>query len=640
MKAKVVASLLNLLFAVYAAAESPPATGRYISQLEGSDWILRSEALHYLAEHEVQSALTPIRSIAEDKSENPWIRGRALIALCKIQTQKDLPPLLLEFSSAPESIHRAAAGEALENYTGTAARNLALRLLSDTVPAVKYRAMATYASMEGAAAWSTIDPPTRAPDPPVLPLAARALAFTGTDEALARLVTLVDDLFKTQGQAETIVRFLADIPEPKLIPLYLGMLEAIEPEDPVFPAIISAIGKHDPADTEDAIRQLLTAGRESATFTAARVITLLIQAPKLGKPLRDALSNAKEIETLQAGLTALGCTEMQPDLHREFFSNFLEHAETNLRTLAIRCLSHCQKANLYEILANIIEDKDKIVRYAALNALLLAPLDKAPTGKLVAYLESSLASTDEPTRALGFKILAHAGNSEDFKPALSMLGDALKSTDDVRREAVASALGSIAPDNGIAPVARSQGYITDWMIVGTFYNDKEHKAFTGELPPEKNIDFNATYPSTYVWALRGNQNKPGEKPIEREVTWNEASVDRTNGKLRMGPLLPPPGTFSLAYAVADFNCTATQEAFLSIDGDDAFKVWFNDKMLAEEIAPYQHRQSCIVSRSQIAIKLRPGINRLLVKSANIGHEWWVRLRLTDADGKPIEAHKQ
>ena len=221
-----------------------------------------------------------------------------------------------------------------------------------------------------------------------------------------------------------------------------------------------------------------------------------------------------------------------------------------------------------------------------------------------------------------------------------MLGDALKSTDDVRREAVAAALGSIAPDNGIAPVARSQGYITDWMIVGTFYNDKEHKAFTGELPPEKNIDFKATYPSTYVWALRGHKNKPGEKPIEREVTWNEASVDRTNGKLRMGPLLPPPGTFSLAYAVADFNCTTAQEAFLSIDGDDAFKVWFNDKILAEEIAPYQPRQSCIASQSQIAIKLKPGINRLLVKSANIGHEWWVRLRLTDANGKPIEAHKQ
>ena len=108
----------------------------------------------------------------------------------------------------------------------------------------------------------------------------------------------------------------------------------------------------------------------------------------------------------------------------------------------------------------------------------------------------------------------------------------------------------------------------------------------------------------------------------------------------MGPLLPPPGTFSLAYAVADFNCQSAQEVSLSIDGDDAFKVWFNDKKVAEQIAPYQHRQSCIASVSNIAITLKPGINRFLVKSANIGHEWWVRLRLTDADGKPIEVYRQ
>ena len=640
MKAKLALSFLNLLLVAYSAAQSPPAAGRFISQLDHDDWILRADALHYLAKNRVQAALPAIRSIAADKAENPWIRGRALIAFCKIDTQKTPPPLLLEFSSAKEIIQRAAACETLEFYSDTGAKNLVQRLISDAAPTVQYQAIAAYAKMQKAAAWPTIDQPTRAPTAALLPLALRALAFTGTDMAIERLVTLMDDPFKNQGQAGTIVRLLADIPEPKLIPVFLGMLETLEQEDPVFPSILSAIGSHEHDHIISSLRKFLATNRESATFTAARVITLLIQAPELGESLRKALANAKEIETFEAGLTALGCTEMQPDKHQEFFSGFLDHAETDLRTLAIRCLSHCEEADLYEILSKIVDDEDRTVRHAALNALLLAPLDKAPTGKLVAYLEAALASTDEPTRALGFKILSHAGNAEDFKPALTMLGDALKSTDDLRREAVATALGSIAPENGIAPVARSQGYITKWMVLGTFYNDKEHKAFNEELAPEKNIDFNATYPSTYVWALRGHQNKPGEKAIERDVTWDEASVDRTNGKLRMGPLLPPPGTFSLAYAVADLTCQSPVEAFLSIDGDDAFKVWFNDKMLAEQIAPYQHRQSCVASVSKIAITLKPGINRFLVKSANIGHEWWVRLRLTDAEGKPIEAYRQ
>ena len=640
MKAKLAVSFLNLLLAAHVAADSPPSASRYISQLDQQDWILQSDALHYLAENRVQAALPPIRKLATDNSRTPWLRGRALIALCKIEGQETPPPLLLEFSSATESIQRAAACEALELYSDAAAKNLSRRLISDTDPAVQYRAIATYAKIQKAAAWADIDQPTRSPSTDLLPLALRSLAFTGTDTALERLVALMKDPFKNQGQAGAILRLLSDIPEPKLIPVYLGMLETINQEDPVFPAILSAIAGHQNEDIVNALQNALASNRERATYTAARVITLLLQAPELGLALRKALASAKEMETFEAGLTALGCKEMEPDKHQEFFAEFLDHTETDLRILAIRCLSHCREANLYDILSAIIDDPDKTVRYAALNALLLAPLDKAPTGKLVAYLESALASTDEPTRILGFKILSHAGNAEDFQPALTMLGDALKSTDDLRREAVAAALGSIAPDNGIAPVARSQGYITDWMVVGTFYNDKDHKAFNEELAPEKNIDFNATYPSTYVWALRGHQNKPGEKAIERDVSWEEANVDRTNGKLRMGPLLPPPGTFSLAYAVADFNCQSAQEVSLSIDGDDAFKVWFNDKKVAEQIAPYQHRQSCIASVSNIAITLKPGINRFLVKSANIGHEWWIRLRLTDADGKPIEVYRQ
>jgi len=104
----------------------------------------------------------------------------------------------------------------------------------------------------------------------------------------------------------------------------------------------------------------------------------------------------------------------------------------------------------------------------------------------------------------------------------------------------------------------------------------------------------------------------------------------------MGPLLPPPGTFSIAYAVSDFNSEKDQELFLSLDGDDAFKVWLNGEKISEQIAPYLHRQSCVASQGNIKIKLKKGKNRILVKSANIEHEWWVRARITDANNRPVE----
>jgi hypothetical protein len=335
-------------------------------------------------------------------------------------------------------------------------------------------------------------------------------------------------------------------------------------------------------------------------------------------------------------MIALGSKEMNPDSNKEFFITHLKNETPEIKVLSIRCLSHCTEANLYTLLKETIKDDESGVSIAAINALMEAPLEDAPTGTLVSYLEDILVSTDTVIRKAAFELLGHAGNADDFEPALAMLGEALSGTDTVRREAVAEALGSIAPDNGIANVARRQGYVSNWMVLGTFLNDKEHKAFANKLEPEKGIDFEKTYPSTYVWALQGNQKRDGEKPIEREIGWSEASVNKTNGMLMMGPLLPPPGTFSIAYAVSDFNSEKDQDLFLSLDGDDAFKVWLNGDKISEQVAPYLHRQSCVASQGNIKIKLKKGKNRILVKSANIEYEWWVRARITDVNNKPVE----
>ena len=95
-----------------------------------------------------------------------------------------------------------------------------------------------------------------------------------------------------------------------------------------------------------------------------------------------------------------------------------------------------------------------------------------------------------------------------------MLGEALSGSDTIRREAVAEALGSIAPDNGVANVASRQGYVSKWMVWALSSMTKSTK----RLPKnwnEKSIDFEKTYPSKYVWALQGNQRRDGEKAIER-----------------------------------------------------------------------------------------------------------------------------
>ena len=610
----------------------PPGTIGYLQQLEDDDWILKTEALHYLAENNVKESIEKIFKIAQSENENSWIRSKALIAYCKIQNNSSIPKILISFSSSKDIKLRIGAAESLNYIESNEAEALALKLTKDESDSVRYQALATYSNIKKQEAWPLVDKMTTTLSEEFIPIASQSLLNVGGEEAIKRL----KENSKTVIDKRAFIESISKIKTIKSIKVLLGMLEQTGMDEPNYSFIISALSKNKKEDLTNSLSDLIMTGRDQAIFVSARVITHLLQDPQLGKKLRRSIKDSTTPETLEAVMVALGAKEMNPDSNLDFFVNYLKDGDPEIRELSIRCLSHCQEANLYDLLEETIKDEENRVSLAAMNALMDAPLDDAPTGELVSYLENALVNTDTVVRKTAFDLLGHAGSADDFEPALAMLGEALSGSDTIRREAVAEALGSIAPDNGVANVASRQGYVSKWMVLGTFLNDKEHKAFAEELEPEKSIDFEKTYPSKYVWALQGNQRRDGEKAIERDIGWSEASVNKTNGMLLMGPLLPPPGTFSIAYAVSDFTCSKDQELFLTLDGDDAFKVWLNGEKIAEAIAPYLHRQSCVATLENIKIKLKKGKNRILIKSANIENEWWVRARITDANNRPVE----
>ena len=624
-------SILLQLFCENISAR-PPGTIGYLQQLEDDDWILKTEALHYLAENNVKESIEKIFKIAQSENENSWIRSKALIAYCKIQNNSSIPKILISFSSSKDIKLRIGAAESLNYIESNEAEALVLKLTKDESDSVRYQALATYSDIKKQEAWPLVDKMTTTLSEEFIPIASQSLLNVGGEEAIKRL----NENSKTVIDKRAFIESISKIKTIKSIKVLLGMLEQTGMDEPNYSFIISALSKNKKEDLTNSLSDLIMTGRDQAIFVSARVITHLLQDPQLGKKLRRSIKDSTTPETLEAVMVALGAKEMNPDSNLDFFVNYLKDDDPEIRELSIRCLSHCQEANLYDLLEETIKDEENRVSLAAMNALMDAPLDDAPTGELVSYLENALVNTDTVVRKTAFDLLGHAGSADDFEPALAMLGEALSGSDTIRREAVAEALGSIAPDNGVANVASRQGYVSKWMVLGTFLNDKEHKAFAEELEPEKSIDFEKTYPSKYVWALQGNQRRDGEKAIERDIGWSEASVNKTNGMLLMGPLLPPPGTFSIAYAVSDFTYSKDQELFLTLDGDDAFKVWLNGEKIAEAIAPYLHRQSCVATLENIKIKLKKGKNRILIKSANIENEWWVRARITDANNRPVE----
>jgi HEAT repeat protein len=597
-----------------------------LQQLESKSWIQQAEALHYLGEHRVELAIDDVRALRNDKTVHSWIRGRALLSLSQIVNGVD-PGEFGKWVAHDQSALRAAAAEVLELHGGNSATTWIGILLKDADPVVKCHAAAAHARRKKEAAWAVVDQLTTAPTPPLARASARALAFTGNEAALARLGRQLTnpDLMRES------LRGISEIQSAVLIPILLNLLPDLEETDLNYGAILTGLQNQEWKEVTAAMAEFIKSGDEKRVRTGARLITTLTRSPELGPPLRAALARANETETIEAGLIALGSAAMNPDEHHQFFSKTLKHEESSIRSLSIRCLAHCREINHYDILRESLVDEDPEVIRAALSALKRQPAVNAPQGRLVAYLEAPLSSDDETVRALAYEVLAHAGSEADFRPAMAALEELLTGTDDILRVAAAKALGALAPEDQIGEVVAAQGYLADWMVIGTFRTDKEHKAFHEVHEPEKEIDFEKTYKATYIWLLEGRS----DKPIEREVTWGEGIVDRTDGKLAMSSQLPPPGSFAVGYAVADIHVDTEREVTLDIDGDDAFRIWLNGEKISEKIAPYQHRKDCIAEDKGRQVKLVAGTNRFIVKSANVDYRWWVRLRLTDSNGIPI-----
>ena len=480
--------IISLIFLQFSALSAPiksSGTIGYLQQLNEEDWILKAEALHYLSENKVQEALEKILKITKDEDERPWIRSKALAAYCKIQNNQDIPQILSTFASSPDHVLREGAAESAGLVQGKRGAEILLKLSTDKIKPVQFRALASYSRIMGEDAWPLVQKMTESVPDELIPLAAESLALIGNKDALEKLNKLTISTTNVRALIESLDRSRT----PKTVPVLLDLLEKTSADDANFDYIISSLSRNDNEVLSSSLRDLIRTGRDSAIFAASRVITILFQDPDLGKELLSALKDSSKPETLEAVMIALGSKEMNPDSNKKFFITHLKHEMPEIKILSIRCLSHCTEANLYNLLKETIKDSEGSVSIAAINALMEAPIEDAPTGALVSYLEDVLVNTDDVIRKAAFELLGHAGNADDFEPALAMLGEALSGTDTVRREAVAEALGSIAPENGVANVARRQGYISNWMVLGTFLNDKEHKAFANELEPEKNIDF-------------------------------------------------------------------------------------------------------------------------------------------------------
>ena len=161
--------------------------------------------------------------------------------------------------------------------------------------------------------------------------------------------------------------------------------------------------------------------------------------------------------------------------------------------------------------------------------------------------------------------------------------------------------------------ARAEGFLTRWHIIGPFPNP-EKTAFEASFFPEESVDLAA-----------------GGRFRGQEMAWSKVIADRRPAVVDLAAQFDP-NTDVAAYAYTTFELEGVEKVTCRLGSSDGVVVWLNGEKIhannaSRSLAPDEDRFDATVTQ---------GENELLIKVLNDGGEWGFCMRLTDADGNPIE----
>lgn len=146
--------------------------------------------------------------------------------------------------------------------------------------------------------------------------------------------------------------------------------------------------------------------------------------------------------------------------------------------------------------------------------------------------------------------------------------------------------------------------VSKWMVLGEFPNWENSKGHDTEYPPEKEIDFDATYPGWY-------------KAITWKPWFSTADGDHVvDLQAAFTPVFEyyPRFDHGTGYAYAEFSIDKRQELTARLGLQNATKVWLNGRLIHESKNQIPHDQFATDSERTY---VRQGRNTLLVKCSKV-----------------------
>ena len=468
---------------------SPLQMEQALRRLDSDQWILQAEALNQLAEWKAADAVEPARRILS-KGANPWVRGRAFVALARIIGDAVLDDAI-DLADDKAADMRSAALKALAFIGSPKGAAAAKRRLTDECPAVRYEAAAAYASLKGADSWGLLESLLADPDVGMVVRVIKAVVHVDTPAARAKVIGLLES--ENPDVRIAAAETLGALHATEAISRLLGHMTT-DADAAVRTACDGALLLFEPDALTQPLFEILR-GENTALYPTA--LGLLARNPTdevrdgIAELARNPVERYKPVLSTMLNLVASG----DPNRHIDFVVRHTgKEYPPEIRAQAVEKLILCDKADHYTILRSLMLDPNSKVHGAAFGAVY--KLDKEPPpGGFALYVRDLLLSENLSIQNNAIGMLARQRGSEPLAESAAALDPILGGKDHNLAMNVAKTVGYRATEKDCRILARAQGFITEWRIIGPFPSDQNLGGLATPYPPEAEVDFGKSYSS-------------------------------------------------------------------------------------------------------------------------------------------------
>ncbi|MFP6901713.1 MAG: hypothetical protein VCA36_12275 [Opitutales bacterium] len=226
---------------------------------------------------------------------------------------------------------------------------------------------------------------------------------------------------------------------------------------------------------------------------------------------------------------------------------------------------------------------------------------------------------DDPAPQLRRDAVAQVLEKAAAEKSADLYDQALRAARDVDQiEASAKALKEAGREVDLPEV---MGFLMRWKVIGPFDNT-DRKGFAVAYPPEKKIDFGASY--------GGKEGKVKWSSFATSDSFGMVDVNLEYGELKQ----------VVAYAHTFYETPEARPVQFRLGCKNAWKVWLNGELL---FARDEYHRGMRIDQYAIDAELKKGKNVILVKlcqneqKESWTKEWQFQLRVTDASGAAVLA---